>query len=105
MAKIYQEKKIEDLKVRASNSESLIQAKNLSENLVRIFEMCTDPNEFRTIWKALPATTKAYFIQNTMKYVAKEKGKEVDVPQQKENDDTAKLVRTAMEVLMDKAKK
>lgn len=103
--KIYKEKDIEKLKVNATHSESLIQARMLTENLVKIFELCTDPIEFKTIWKNLPATTKAYFIQNTMKYVAKEKGKEVEVPQQQNNEDTAKLVRTAMEVLMDKAKK
>ena len=100
------EKEIEKIKVESTNSEGLIQARKISENLTKIYSIITSPEEFMAIWKQLPATSKAYFTQNTMKYFIKEKGKEVETPpEDKEKTDMATALKIAMERVVENSKK
>jgi len=47
-------------------------------NYKEILDTVTNPIEFKKIWEKIPDSSKVFFIQQSMRFVLKEKGKETE---------------------------
>jgi hypothetical protein len=64
--------------VEATGRYSLYQNAKIYLNFYKILEVTTNPKEFDKIWEKVPASSKMFFLQNSMKYFLKERGRESD---------------------------
>jgi hypothetical protein len=83
---------------KKSGKISLYKEAQIYCNYKEILDVTTHPREFKKVWDAVPNSTKLLFIQQSMKYVLKEKGKEMEVSDNEQNrnftkyDEMAELV-------------
>jgi len=64
--------------VEATGKYSLYHNARIYLNFRKILETTTNPQEFEKVWEKVPAASKLFFLQNSMKYFFKERGKEAD---------------------------
>ena len=62
----------------ATGMQSMLDAEKEEKNIRKILEIVTDPKEFDKIWDKVSPASKLIFIQNSLKYSVKEKGRETE---------------------------
>jgi hypothetical protein len=65
-------------KSESTGCQSIIDAEREFKKYSKILETVMNEQEFEQIWKVVPASLKLHFIQNSLKYVFKEKGRETE---------------------------
>jgi len=65
-------------KSERTGTQSIIDAEREFKRYSKILETVMNEEEFSEIWNVVPASMKLNFIQNSLKYIFKEKGRETE---------------------------